>query len=112
MLVEISATGDVEELHLGRQRETPEYLYGIDEWLRSVKGLPARELCYDCPDSASRVDAFTGATVTGEAVVAIVRCFASPEGDEAALRKAGKMRLEGKEYLMQDGDVVHYRFNV
>ncbi len=85
MLVEISATGDVEELHLGRQRETPEYLYGIDEWLRSVKGLPARELCYDCPDSASRVDAFTGATVTGEAVVAIVRCFASPEGDEAAL---------------------------
>ena len=33
-------------------------------------------------------------------------------GSEAALKSAGKMRLEGKQYVMVDGDVVNYRFNV
>ncbi|NOZ85789.1 MAG: redox-regulated ATPase YchF [Deltaproteobacteria bacterium] len=33
-------------------------------------------------------------------------------GSEANCRTAGKMRLEGKEYLVQDGDVFHVRFNV
>ncbi len=31
---------------------------------------------------------------------------------EGRCREVGKMRLEGKEYLVQDGDVVHFRFNV
>ncbi len=31
---------------------------------------------------------------------------------EAKCREAGKLRLEGKEYVVQDGDVVHFRFNV
>lgn len=31
---------------------------------------------------------------------------------EAAVKTAGKLRVEGKEYVMQDGDVVHFRFNV
>jgi GTP-binding protein YchF len=31
---------------------------------------------------------------------------------EVGAKEAGKMRLEGKEYLMHDGDVVHFRFNV
>ena len=31
---------------------------------------------------------------------------------EAAVRQAGKMRIEGKEYVVQDGDVMHFRFNV
>lgn len=31
---------------------------------------------------------------------------------EAGARNAGKLRLEGKSYVMQDGDVVHFRFNV
>ncbi|MBT5031913.1 MAG: redox-regulated ATPase YchF [Proteobacteria bacterium] len=31
---------------------------------------------------------------------------------EQAVREAGKIRLEGKDYIMQDGDVVHFRFNV
>jgi GTP-binding protein YchF len=30
---------------------------------------------------------------------------------EAGARDAGKMRLEGKEYVVQDGDVMHFRFN-
>ena len=33
-------------------------------------------------------------------------------GSDAALRAAGKLRLEGKEYLVQDGDVIYFRFNV
>ena len=33
-------------------------------------------------------------------------------GGESGCRDAGKMRLEGKEYVMQDGDVVHFRFKV
>ncbi|HYC40635.1 MAG TPA: redox-regulated ATPase YchF [Chitinophagaceae bacterium] len=33
-------------------------------------------------------------------------------GSEAACRDAGKLRIEGKEYVVQDGDVMHFRFNV
>ena len=31
-------------------------------------------------------------------------------GGEAGAREAGKMRLEGKDYVVQDGDVMHFRF--
>ena len=31
---------------------------------------------------------------------------------EAGSREAGKWRLEGKEYIVQEGDVMHFRFNV
>ena len=31
---------------------------------------------------------------------------------EAKVKEAGKMRIEGKEYIVQDGDVMHFRFNV
>ncbi|MBF0332921.1 MAG: DUF933 domain-containing protein, partial [Alphaproteobacteria bacterium] len=33
-------------------------------------------------------------------------------GGEAGAKETGKMRLEGKEYLVQDGDVFHFLFNV
>ncbi|WP_017212729.1 redox-regulated ATPase YchF [Clostridium beijerinckii] len=33
-------------------------------------------------------------------------------GSEAAAKEKGKFRLEGKDYIMQDGDVVNFRFNV
>lgn len=33
-------------------------------------------------------------------------------GSESACRDAGKLRIEGKEYLVKDGDVMHFRFNV
>ena len=32
-------------------------------------------------------------------------------GSEKAVKEAGKMRLEGKDYLMQDGDICYFRFN-
>jgi ribosome-binding ATPase YchF (GTP1/OBG family) len=31
---------------------------------------------------------------------------------ESGAREAGKLRLEGKDYLVQEGDVLHFRFNV
>ena len=33
-------------------------------------------------------------------------------GSEAAAKKAGKYRLEGRDYVVQDGDIIHFRFNV
>lgn len=33
-------------------------------------------------------------------------------GSELKVKEAGKFRLEGKDYLMQDGDICHFRFNV
>jgi len=37
--------------------------------------------------------------------------FIACQGEQGA-KEAGKMRLEGKEYIVKDGDVVHFRFNV
>ncbi|WP_353196831.1 DUF933 domain-containing protein, partial [Parapedobacter defluvii] len=33
-------------------------------------------------------------------------------GSEAAVKEAGKLGVEGKTYLVQDGDIMHFRFNV
>ena len=33
-------------------------------------------------------------------------------GSENACKEAGKMYIEGKEYVVQDGDIMHFRFNV
>ena len=33
-------------------------------------------------------------------------------GSELKVRENGRARIEGKEYVMQDGDICHFRFNV
>ena len=33
-------------------------------------------------------------------------------GSEAAVRESGKLSIEGKDYVVQDGDIMHFRFNV
>ena len=33
-------------------------------------------------------------------------------GGETKCKESGKLRLEGKDYVVQDGDVMHFRFNV
>jgi ribosome-binding ATPase YchF (GTP1/OBG family) len=33
-------------------------------------------------------------------------------GTEAAIRQAGRLRAEGKEYIVRDGDILHFLFNV
>lgn len=47
-------------------------------------------------------------------IKAEVTSFADLEalGSELKVKEAGKLRLEGKDYLMQDGDIVYFRFNV
>ncbi len=37
--------------------------------------------------------------------------FVANNGEQGC-KEAGKLRLEGKEYIVQDGDVMHFRFNV
>ena len=31
---------------------------------------------------------------------------------EMKVKEAGKMRLEGKDYIVSDGDIMHFRFNI
>ena len=33
-------------------------------------------------------------------------------GSEKKVKETGKLRVEGKEYIVKDGDVLHFRFNV
>ena len=33
-------------------------------------------------------------------------------GSELKVKEQGRLRLEGKEYLVQDGDIIYFRFNV
>jgi len=33
-------------------------------------------------------------------------------GNETAIKEAGKLGVEGKEYVVEDGDIMHFRFNV
>ena len=33
-------------------------------------------------------------------------------GNEKKVQESGRLRLEGKDYLMQDGDICYFRFNV
>jgi hypothetical protein len=33
-------------------------------------------------------------------------------GGESKVKEAGKLRVEGKEYIVKDGDIMHFRFNV
>jgi ribosome-binding ATPase YchF (GTP1/OBG family) len=33
-------------------------------------------------------------------------------GSEQACKEAGRLRIEGKEYVVKDGDIMHFRFNV
>ena len=36
----------------------------------------------------------------------------SKYGSESKARDAGKLNIEGKDYILDDGDVMHFRFNV
>jgi ribosome-binding ATPase YchF (GTP1/OBG family) len=42
----------------------------------------------------------------------IVRTSFVQYGSEAKCKEAGKFKVEGKEYIVKDGDVMHFRFNV
>lgn len=46
-----------------------------------------------------------------KAAVVSYQDFVDHNGEQAA-KEAGKLRLEGKEYIVKDGDVIHFKFNV
>ena len=76
LLVHLDEYGKVASARLGRHQETPEYLYGFDEWLDSFRGKSSAALNYGAPGEADGVEALTGATMTGRAAVSIIRCMA------------------------------------
>ena len=62
------------------------------------------------PDAAGSIHSdFKRGFISAEVVAFddYVRC-----GGESGARDAGKLRLEGRSYVVQDGDVIHFRFNV
>ena len=65
-----------------------------------------------CVKSAPKTSAarFTGHIL--QALADMRAVLSQALGSEAAMKAAGKLRLEGKEYVVQDGDVMHFRFNV
>jgi len=73
LLVTLDPNERVVGVRLGRHLETPEYVYGIDRWFATFKGLDAVSLRHGGEKGAAVVDALTGATVTGVASVEIVR---------------------------------------
>ncbi len=55
-------------------------------------------------------------TATSSAASSAPRSISYPDylayGGEAGARDAGRLRQEGRDYVVQDGDVIHFRFNV
>jgi len=81
------------------------------EKIKGVHKIPLEELytsghrtCQGC-ESATTMRGFIKAEIVAyDALVAA--------GTMAAAKAAGKVRIEGKEYIMHEGDVVEFRFNV
>lgn len=62
------------------------------------------------PEAASRIHSDIQRGFIRAEVIAVDEYLSA--GGEQAAKEAGRMRLEGKEYIMRDGDVCHFRFNV
>lgn len=78
LLVELDAKQRLGAVHLLRSKETPQYLRGIDRWLRQLRGrtvarpLKLRLPTDDTPLDERTVDVLSGATVTARAVVSAI----------------------------------------
>ena len=57
--------------------------------------------------------AFLSTSARGDTIAAETVAFNDliTLGSQAKAREAGKLRIEGKEYVVQDGDVIEFRFN-
>lgn len=62
------------------------------------------------PEAASRIHSDIQRGFIRAEVIAVDEYLGA--GGEQAAKEAGRMRLEGKDYVMRDGDVCHFRFNV
>ena len=102
----------------------PKWSYGL--WAAGlIRGAPPRLRTSHCWRKESR--AWTVVAAKAPAAAGVIhtdfeRGFIAAEvcsygdmveaGSKAAARDVGKLRIEGKEYEVQDGDVIEFRFNV
>ncbi len=99
---------------------------GLDRLIRAAYGLLGLQTYFTAGDKEVRAwTVAVGATAPQAAAVihtdferGFIRAeviayddYLRGKGEQGA-REAGRMRLEGKDYVVQDGDVVHFRFNV
>ena len=84
-------------------------------------GLPAAQRSLTADPAQSAALAAPGASGPGINRVSVslfqmdpmmVSSWITPPCTASGARDAGRLRLEGKEYLVQEGDVMHFRFNV
>ena len=89
--------------------------------LRQLKGLTQEELVEQCNISVRTIQRIeAGDTMprvyTIKTILAVLdRDLDDLQQDtifEIKVKEAGKMRVEGKEYIVQDGDMMNFRFNV
>lgn len=99
---------------------------GVSRLIRAAYALLNLETYFTTGDVETRAWTYTTGTKAPQAAGVIhsdfERGFIRAEvikyvdyitlGSEAAVRDAGKLSIEGKEYVVQDGDVMHFRFNV
>lgn len=103
----------IQESGLDRIIKTTYHLLGLSTFLTAgvqevrawtfVKGMKAPE-CAGVIHTDFQKGFIRAETYSFDDLVAL--------GSEQAVKDAGKLRLEGKEYLVKDGDVLHFRFNV
>ena len=72
----------------------------------------AREIAVDAIDANVTVEDVPVGSATLKAPVRLPANGEATATLQARAKDAGKMRLEGKEYVVKDGDVMHFRFNV
>ena len=132
MVVAISTQieSELAELDPAEQREFLEELGyaepGLNRLVRAVYTVLGLETFFTAGPKEVRAWTIPRATMAPKAAAVIhtdfERGFIAAEvssfedflslGGESGARAAGKMRLEGREYVVQDGDVIHFRFNV
>jgi len=99
---------------------------GLHTFIRAAYGVLGLNTFFTAGDKEARAWTFrTGATApqaAGQIHTDFEKGFIRAEivgyddfvklGGEAGAKQAGKWRLEGKDYIVQEGDVIHFRFNV
>ena len=88
---------------------------GYKSDLKTVLYVKARfEDIFSCDPKARACPIDRGLLVTNTKFTSEVIKYAEyvKYGSDAACRDAGKIAIEGKEYVVQDGDIMHFRFNV
>ena len=131
LILAVSIEADINELESYEERQLFLEDLGLEEpgaakLIRSAYQLLSRQTYFTAGEKEVRAWTIPiGATAPQAAGVihtdfekGFIRAEVIPFEDysalesEAKVKEAGKMRIEGKEYIVQDGDVMHFRFNV